>query len=97
MEMNYKQNLECARAHRVDIAKLNVAFEVEDCFGNVERFEDICEAVFQMWLHTEKADLYTLTRALKDGIETQDCTLDDVLDYGESWDLVIELACQCTY
>jgi len=98
--MTYTENLALARAHNVDIVMLNIAYEVECCYEqgtDTPRFEDICEAVYNLWLKTEHIEINTLVLALKDGIETQGCTLDNVLHYGESWDMVIDLACQCTY
>ena len=95
--MTYRENLELARAQNIDLARLSVAYEVECCCGEVERFEDICEAVYNLWLKTEHIEINTLVLALEDGIKNQGCTLDDVLAYGESWDMVIDLACQCTY
>lgn len=98
--MTYTEQLALARAHNINIAMLTIAYEVECCYEQgtaTPRFEDICQAVYNLWLKTEHIEINTLVLALKDGIATQGCTLDDVLAYGESWHMVIELACQCTY
>ena len=98
--MNYTETLALAKAQNIDISKLAIAYEVECCYAEgvkTPRFEDICNAIYNLWLKTEHIEINTLVLALKDGIENQGCTLDDVLAYGESWDMVIDLACQCTY
>ena len=98
--MTYTEQLALARAHNINIAKLAIAYEVECCYEqgkDTPRFEDICQAVYNLWLKTEHIEVNTLVLALQDGIKTQGCTLDDVLAYGDSYDMVIDLACQCTY
>lgn len=98
--MTYAENLALAKEHNIDIAMLDIAHEVACCYPKgtkTKRFEDICRAVYNLWLDTYKISINQLVLALKDGIETQDCTLDDVLARGESWDLVIDLACQIDY
>ena len=98
--MTYTEQLALARAHNINIAKLAIAYEVECCYEqgkDTPRFEDICQAVYNLWLKTEHIEVKTLVLALQDGIKTQGCTLDDVLAYGDSYDMVIDLACQCTY
>lgn len=98
--MNFAEQIKAAQDSNINIAMLSVAYEVK-CVHllriHTPRFEDICKAVYNLWLETDHIEINQLVCALKDGIETQDCTLDDVLAYGESWDLVIDLACQCTY
>jgi len=98
--MTYTETLALAKAHNIDIAQLAIAYEVACCYEQgieTPRFEDICRAVYNLWLKTDHIEVNTLVLALQDAIDNEGCTLDDVLSYGESWHMVIELACQCTY
>jgi len=98
--MNYTETLKKAKEHNIDIIKLDVAYEVECCYENgtnEPRYEDICKAVYKLYMKTEGLSINQICLALKDGIKNEGCTLDDVLNYGNSWDMVIDLACQCTY
>ena len=98
--MNYTETLALAKAQNIDISKLTIAYEVECSYEegvNTPRFEDICKAVYNLWLKTEGLEVCQLISALKDAIKTQGCTLDGVLAYEDDWNMVIDLACQCTY
>lgn len=98
--MTFSEQLALAKQNNINIAELNIAYEVECSYEegvNTPRFEDICKAVYNLWLKTEGLEVCQLISALKDAIKTQGCTLDGVLAYGDDWHMVIDLACQCTY
>lgn len=98
--MTFSEQLALAKQNNINIAELNIAYEVECSYEegvNTPRFEDICKAVYNLWLKTEGLEVCQLISALKDAIKTQGCTLDGVLTYGDDWHMVIDLACQCTY
>lgn len=98
--MTFSEQLALAKQNNINIAELNIAYEVECSYeegANTPRFEDICKAVYNLWLKTEGLEVCQLISALKDAIKTQGCTLDGVLAYKDDWNMVIDLACQCTY
>lgn len=98
--MTFSEQLALAKQNNINIAELNIAYEVECSYEegvNTPRFEDICKAVYNLWLKTEGLEVCQLISALKDAIKTQGCTLDGVLDYEDDWNMVIDLACQCTH
>lgn len=93
--MNYRETLEFAKANKVDIAKLMIANEVECVFKSNSRFEDKCQAIYNLWLKTEGITINQLCLALQYGITKGELSLDRVLKYEEDFDEVIELAIQC--
>lgn len=92
--MNYTQTLALAEAHDINICTLIIADEVRCTFGrNHERYEDVCNAVYNLYMKTDRLSVACLTEALSQMLNKYGATLDNVLHYGQDFDEVIELAC----
>ena len=92
--MTYLEQLETAKKNNIDCAKLYIAEEVAVIFGREhERFEDVCEAVYNLWLGTDLISINTLVNSVKELLDKEEITIDGVFHHKQDWDDVIEYAC----
>jgi len=92
--MTFTQTLALAKQHNIDILDLDVAYEVACIFGEEhERYEDICKAVYNLYMKTDRMSINCLACALQQCIDEGEATLDGVLAWEEDFNTVVEWAC----
>ena len=99
---NYIETLKLAKAQGINILTLCIADEVACQFGEDNpEFEKLCDAVYTLYMRTDRMTIASLTWALYQGINEQGgcdkVSLDNVLHYGEDMNTVIEYACSLDF
>lgn len=92
--MLFAETLALAKSQNINILDLDIAYEVACIFGQEhERYEDICKAVYNLYMKTDRMSINCLACALQQCIDEGEVSLDRVLAWEEDFDYVVEYAC----
>ena len=93
--MTYAETLALAKAHNIDLGKLNTADEVAVTFGTDHpQYEHICTVIYAMLLKCDVSiQVWHLVASLKQLLDNEQIALENVLTLGDDYDKVVENAC----
>ena len=92
--MSFKDQLNLAKQHNINVCDLTIANEVASFFNiNHPRFEEICMVIQRAYLKHEHLSEHDLCCALSRDLQKGEITLENFLKYGDDYDKVIDDAC----
>lgn len=95
--MTYKEQLQTAREHKLDILDLTIANEVDAYFGHYQGekveppFEDLCEFVKYIYLKSERTLISDIVATIQILIDDDEYSFDDIFEMNK-WDFLQQVA-----
>lgn len=95
--MTYREQLETAKEHNLDILDLTIAIEVDVCFGHYQGekveppFEQVCEFVKYIYLKSERTLISDIVDTIQILIDDEEYSWDDILSMSK-WDFLQQVA-----